>query len=347
MNNKQNTAGSDTALSTKNKQLPTKIEDLTRFILVGREKLVSVRAHIRAIDKLGLAEGVREQKHEEASMLAGALLDAETKMGELLKSIPMHDKKAGAGAHTCSLPEGVNKRQSHEFQVLADNKDIVEQVKKEADAADDLPTRTEVLRRVKEQKKADKRKDLAESPLPPGKYRIIYGDPAWKYADKQDTDKLGGAKKHYPLMSIEELCELKDLNGRYVKDLAGDNAILFLWVTSPILSECWPVITAWGFEYKTSFVWDKVKHNMGHYNSVRHEILLVCTKGSCVPDNPKLYDSVQSIERTEHSEKPEEFRKIIDDIYPKGKRIELFARKQVPGWDSWGNQLLKNSAKKE
>ena len=78
---------------------------------------------------------------------------------------------------------------------------------------------------------------------------------------------------------------------------------------------------------------------MGHYNSVRHELLLICVRGSCQPDIKKLFDSVQSIERTKHSRKPEEFRTIIDTVYPKGNRIELFARGKYNGWDSYGNQL--------
>ena len=72
----------------QNQQLPNKIEDLAKFVLVGREKLVSVRAEIRAINKLELAEEVREQKKEEAQMLAEALIDAEVKIGDLLKTIP-------------------------------------------------------------------------------------------------------------------------------------------------------------------------------------------------------------------------------------------------------------------
>ena len=80
-------------------------------------------------------------------------------------------------------------------------------------------------------------------------------------------------------------------------------------------------------------------HNMGHYNSVRHEFLLVCTRGSCTPDNVQLFDSVQSIERTEHSKKPEAFRKIIETLYTNGSRIELFAREKHDGWQSWGNEL--------
>lgn len=116
--------------------------------------------------------------------------------------------------------------------------------------------------------------------------------------------------------------------------------MLFLWTTSPLLPEGLRVAEAWGFKYKAAFVWDKVKHNMGHYNSVRHEFLLICTKGSCTPDVSKLFDSVQSIERTDkHSQKPEEFREIINTIYPHGSRIELFRRGDTPeGWKIWGNE---------
>lgn len=168
--------------------------------------------------------------------------------------------------------------------------------------------------------------------LPSNKYRILYADPPWKYSDGL-TANYGATQYHYPSMSTTELCAMP------IAEIAEDNAVLFLWVTSPLLEDCFPIIKAWGFKYKTSFVWDKVKHNMGHYNSVRHEFLLVCTRGSCTPDVNKLYDSVQSIERTEHSEKPEEFRQIIDTIYPHGARLELFARKSVEGWEVYGNQV--------
>ncbi len=180
----------------------------------------------------------------------------------------------------------------------------------------------------------NERKEIKLASLPDEKYRIIYADPPWSYRDKQDISSLGGATKHYPTMSIDELCSMP------IMDLAQDDAVLFLWVTSPLLNECFAVIEAWGFNYKTSFVWDKVKHNMGHYNSVRHELLLICTRGSCTPDNVKLFDSVQSIERNEnHSEKPEYFREIIETLYTHGRKIELFARRKVEGWDVFGNEI--------
>jgi N6-adenosine-specific RNA methylase IME4/ParB-like chromosome segregation protein Spo0J len=164
------------------------------------------------------------------------------------------------------------------------------------------------------------------------KYRVIYADPPWCYGNKL-VDGYGAAENHYPTMTIEELCDLP------VTEISDENAVLFLWTTSPLLEESFEVIRAWGFKYKSSFVWDKVKHNMGHYNSVRHEFLLIATKGSCTPDVQKLFDSVVSVERsTKHSEKPQEFREIIDTLYPNGKRVELFARKQSNNWDIWGNQ---------
>lgn len=189
-----------------------------------------------------------------------------------------------------------------------------------------------------------KREILAESigdapPVPTGKYRVFYVDPPWSYGNNGVIDEnrktYGKVEDHYPSMTIPELCAM----GEDVKGITDDNAVMFMWVTSPFLEECFAVIRAWGFKYKASFVWDKIGHNYGHYNSVRHEFLLICTKGSCTPDAKELFDSVQSIEKSrKHSEKPEHFRQIIDHLYTWGDRIELFSRKIVEGWAVWGNQ---------
>lgn len=190
----------------------------------------------------------------------------------------------------------------------------------------------------REQKRADRMADYqakADAPrMPDTKYRIIYADPPWPYDDTGVTTSpsYGGTKWHYPSMTVEELCALP------VGAMADADSVLFMWATSPKLPEALRIIEAWGFDYKTSFVWDKVKHNFGYYNSVRHEFLLIAGRGRSTPDTKTLYDSVQTIERTEHSVKPEEFRAIIDDLYPVGRRIELFARREVDGWERWGNE---------
>jgi N6-adenosine-specific RNA methylase IME4 len=171
--------------------------------------------------------------------------------------------------------------------------------------------------------------------LPQDKYRVLYADPPWHY--DQVIEKYGPAERHYPTMTTDEICAM----GAEIAPITTNDAVLFLWSTAPKLKDALGVAESWGFKYSgAQFVWDKVKHNYGHYNSVRHELLLICTKGSCTPDTSQLFDSVQTIERTdEHSEKPEEFRQIIDTLYTQGKRIELFARKRIEGWESWGNEI--------
>lgn len=167
----------------------------------------------------------------------------------------------------------------------------------------------------------------------PEKYAVIYADPPWQYnsGDQHTTEEqetvLGD---HYPSMSTREICKLPQAA------LAATDCVLFLWCTSPTLEEAFDVINAWGFKYKASMIWDKVAHNVGHYVSVRHELLLIATKGQ-PPKVPKLVDSVYEEERSEHSKKPVYFRDLIDELYPEGNRIELFCRGcSGDGWDSWG-----------
>jgi len=188
------------------------------------------------------------------------------------------------------------------------------------------------------EKEKGKYKELSSVPLPEGKYSVIYADPPWEYTSgdqhthtSQET-VLGTHYKTPRLWTIEELCDLP------ITDMSHENCLLFLWVTSPLLRECFDVIQAWGFDYKTSMVWDKVKHNVGNYVSVRHEFLLICAKG-VPPKVPKLVDSVYVEERTEHSKKPEYFRNLIQELYPNEKKIELFARGKLPEpWEGWGDE---------
>ena len=174
----------------------------------------------------------------------------------------------------------------------------------------------------------------------PEEYDVIYADPPWEYTSgDQHTDEtqetvLG---THYASMPLKEICEMP------VSEVAADNAALFLWATSPTLEEAFDVIRAWGVEYKTSMVWDKELHNVGNYVSVRHELLLICVRGT-MPRVTSLVDSVHTEERSEHSRKPEHFRKVIEGMYPKAKRIELFARTEADGWDGWGNEYNAETA---
>jgi N6-adenosine-specific RNA methylase IME4 len=194
-------------------------------------------------------------------------------------------------------------------------------------------TQKQLRERVRQVRKSNR---LAATPeQPAGVFDIIYADPPWMYTSgnqhgKEEQETV--LSSHYPSMPTDELCELP------VAAMAAGDCVLFMWATCPCLEDAMRLIDAWGFQYKAQMVWDKVKHNVGHYVSVRHELLLICTKGQ-PPKVPKLVDSVYSEDRTEHSRKPEYFRTVIELMYPDARRVELFRRGNAPdGWAVWGNE---------
>ncbi len=146
-------------LTTYQCNLPDTPQELAKFVLIGREKLVAVRAEIRAITKVQLAQEVRNQKMEEARMLSEALLDAEVKLGDMTKTIPKATNgganQYGASATPVSQKQktkreviqelGFTPKQVERFEKLADNKDLVEMAKEQARENDDIPTRSQVL----------------------------------------------------------------------------------------------------------------------------------------------------------------------------------------------------------
>ena len=256
-------------------------------------------------------------------------LRAERRAGELLKETirkPEEGRPIEVSKGTTLSDMGISRDQSSKWQKIAN----IPEEKFENYLEVEKELSTGGILNYKKNIDRQQRVEETETPRLEGKYRIIYADPPWKYGSDYQ-DKFGHAKSHYSTMDLKELCDLP------IKDIAMPNSVLFLWVTSPKLNWAFPIMDAWGFDYKTSFVWDKVKHNYGNYNSVRHEFLLIGGRGSATPDVKKLHDSVVSIERTEkHSQKPPFFRDLIDELYPKGDRIELFARETFKGWKTWG-----------
>ena len=87
-------------------------------------------------------------------------------------------------------------------------------------------------------------------------------------------------ENHYPTMTIDEISALP------VRDLCTDDAMLYLWATAPKLVECFAVIKAWGFDYRTNLVWDKEAIGMGYHARNQHEILLVAKRGDIPPPAP-------------------------------------------------------------
>lgn len=184
-------------------------------------------------------------------------------------------------------------------------------------------------------------------PLPNGRFAVIYADPPWDYggklqfdrssksADKVDLRKgifISSASFEYPTLRYEELAKLQLL------EVAQNDALLFMWATSPHLNQAIALGEAWGFKYRTvAFVWDKMVHNPGKYTLSNCELCLVFKRGKIPsPRGARNIQQLVRVPRGKHSEKPTAVRDAISAMFPEQQKLELFARHRCSGWHAWG-----------
>lgn len=177
------------------------------------------------------------------------------------------------------------------------------------------------------------------TPLPDGKYSVIYADPPWRYDDGGNPH--GGVDGQYPTMDLDEIKALP------INKISADPGILLLWATFPKLPEAFEVIRAWGFTYKTiGFVWIKTNTDgtpffgAGYYSRSNCEVCLLSVKGDAHGlVKSGSVSSVVMAPRTTHSQKPDAVRDRIVELFGDIPRIELFSRSTIPGWACWGDQV--------
>lgn len=169
------------------------------------------------------------------------------------------------------------------------------------------------------------------------RYRVIYADPPWQYGDR--CLHRGGAERHYKTVGLPALSLLR------VDRLALPDAALFLWATPPMLIEAIALMRAWGFTYKTiAFTWVKLNRDgtpawgMGHWTRANAEHVLLGIRGKPKRASAAVHQIVRS-PREDHSRKPAEVRRRIEELIL-GRRVELFAREHVDGWDAWGLDVV-------
>lgn len=157
-------------------------------------------------------------------------------------------------------------------------------------------------------------------------FGTIYADPPWLYGNQGTRGSTGD---HYSGMTPDEVAELP------ITHLVADTAHLHLWTTNAFLFDARRVMEAWGFDYKSCFVWVKPQMGMGNYWRVSHEFCLLGVRGSA-PFRERDEMSWREWPRGRHSAKPGRMYDIIERVSP-GPYLELFARRHHPGWTAWGH----------
>jgi len=169
----------------------------------------------------------------------------------------------------------------------------------------------------------------------PNHYKTIYLDPPWPEYGGGKIKR--GADRHYLLMSLHEIQELP------IYHLSAENSHLYMWATNNYLHSAFEIVEAWGFNYKTLITWIKDRWGLGQYFRGQTEHCVFAVRGNLPykldEDGKRLQGTTAILSpRRDHSRKPDEMRTMIEKVsYP--PRIELFARMEYDGWDSWGNQI--------
>ena len=134
-------------------------------------------------------------------------------------------------------------------------------------------------------------------------------------------------------MSLEEIC------AEPVGQIAADDADLHLWTTNGFLQEAFQVIDAWGFQFKSCFVWVKSEMGMGNYWRVSHEFLMLGVRVRLTFKDRTLPSWIEA-HRTSHSRKPAIVQVLIERV-SLGPYLELYGREELPNsaWTVYGNQV--------
>lgn len=181
------------------------------------------------------------------------------------------------------------------------------------------------------------------------RYATILADPPW-------PQKGGGPLKGghgegfigttdsqpmpYPTMTVQQIMSLR------VAAVAAADAHLYLWTTSGFLPQAFRVMASWGFRYSTTIVWAKAPMGggLGGAHGIATEFLLFGRRGSLrahgrVRRNWFTWKRPYNEHgKPMHSAKPPEAVDLVEQVSP-GPYLELFARSERDGWDSWGDQL--------
>ena len=185
------------------------------------------------------------------------------------------------------------------------------------------------------------------------KYRTIVADPPWPVKHTGGKVKAGASSGStrvyekrplpYKTMPVNEIAALP------VADLAEEDAHLFMWVTDEFLLDgsARVVAEAWGFRLIPPLVvWHKPSAGLGRIFRPAHEVMVIGRRGEGRLEEISVrtvHEWMQVYENgaKKHSAKPDGAMDLVERLSP-GPRLEMFARRNRLGWDTWGNEALEH-----
>jgi N6-adenosine-specific RNA methylase IME4 len=196
----------------------------------------------------------------------------------------------------------------------------------------ELTINTAYINIMKEEKHNNQLNSLKEKEIIPitSKYDVIVIDPPWQMEKIEREVAPNQIGFDYPTMTLDEI--------KYFKLPSDDNCHVFLWTTQKWLPYSFEVFNTWGVKYVLTMVWHKnggfQPFNLPQYNC---EFILYGRIGAPIFTDLKDFMTCFNGVRKGHSVKPSEFYDVIRRVTA-GKRIDIFNRRKIEGFDTWGDE---------
>jgi N6-adenosine-specific RNA methylase IME4 len=194
----------------------------------------------------------------------------------------------------------------------------------------------------------------AEAATVTNRYRTIVADPPWPYEERNAHwfRRDDGHLLPYPTMAVDQIRALPvfdltmpDISGTTAKRTGQphDGSVLYLWTTTRFLRDAHDIAQTWGFTPTTVLVWCKPPRgfNVGGTFASNVEFILHGRKGTPKPATDQVDTRWFTWPRGAHSVKPDAFLDMVERVHP-GPYLEMFARRQRLGWDTWGEEALQH-----
>lgn len=276
-----------------------------------------------------------------AERAAGQILAGMAERGE--RDRGYGDRRSGSQAATPKLNDlGVTKTQSSRWQKLGalDDRSFEQRAataKRQAVASVEATAAERAAEKKERRQEREEELGAHQTALPARRYGVILADPEWQFEPwSRETGMDRAADNHYPTSLLETI------KTRDVPSIAADDCVLFLWATVPMLPHALAVMSAWGFDYRSSATWVKDRVGTGYWFRNKHELLLVGVRGAVPAPAPGTqWPSAVEAPVGEHSQKPEIFFRLVEEYFPTLPKIEL-NRRGPPreGWDAWGLEAM-------
>jgi N6-adenosine-specific RNA methylase IME4 len=169
------------------------------------------------------------------------------------------------------------------------------------------------------------------------RYRTIVADPPWPVRQPPKTFRTGtrNSPLPYPTMSVAEI------TGLPVSHLAASSCHLYLWTVNRFARTAYDVVEGWGFTPAMLLTWCKEPRGIGPGRQFASttEFILFAWRGPQEREPQRIERNWWAWPGGHHSEKPAAFQDIVEQVSP-GPYLEMFARRQRLGWDTWGDEAL-------